>query len=1419
MAIVELVPVELIPEFDALVEVWIALFGRSESSSVSGICRQFWEADFRTGTARRAIFDVARQRFPIQIKPLTRLLRAMTGSGFLDTDPLSTADSSHEGEGLSEERKDCDTCVFHYLYKLPTFSQVLPLSACTGAHAIYERQPERYGSSKTNSGPTYVNLRPIRLPGGSVLPAKSTGKVLSGDGADHIVVCWQHEHSGWKVILEVLTDYVNRKRMDYGSGGTHRDVSFGRRGSAQTMTLQIGDIGMERDSHGDEDMITDVLDLVRSVIRDNPQQAAELMFSLEDGEPVVAHTMTESQPPDLVQLTTMILEEALSRSNGGAKSPSRIKLITSAISVLSALLAIPNYSGRVWLYIRSTTTLFGSDKVHGFASAALTTERATGQYTMTLALLHLVQQLFREASTSIVPANVRLQQVKEEVLLRAARFVHIEIWIEHLGWKYNQLGDRFEIGKRVTSFYLEVLEHAPPLLEERPFATLSQSVADALLFKATTSTINPLISSISSGAHVLRMLAAARRQGDISRLVLLLAYHLRLCRLILTYKLRTNMASKPCLLEQALCARVTSGPTTEQGQTKHDPINVLASYISDRTVHTILPVEAIRLLTALGASLSCASPSPPTIVGHLSNPEITVALFVRIISHPYDELALRNGIWNFISFAVDKEPALSGLFVTGKFRAPSDVKALEAKGDDKKAGDEEMYAPTSALEAARDMLLTWKELWEANPQLLASVFRFLNVVWEHAFEHMAVLQPLRSDADFWDQIVSAACTEVGPAPDYEIIESTVFDEAARSNHHEAIAMHAYRTLVRSFALRIVSLDIGIHIQLNGSEPSTKKAESYLRILPQLKSQDELTELLAEASPSSFSPQLHDSITEHMKRHFPGLTLKQLELQEPVTEREYGDSFVFSPTLLRSRLHAYPRDDGMDEPGDLVEKELLSINLNLSLAHSQTALAEAWETLLRRVTAYLRSDDTVRPILLSIAATLSYDIAAEQRSGDMMATIHGTRLSLLLSILELAWFSSTDKAREVQSFLEVVQNLRGIITNEAQSPARSFLGQFPIPFHRALLQIIYFVTKQSRSLIGRPKVVNGTQRVNVTITVEATLTMVIDALRVVFNAARSRKDVDLDRDMELLVSVFEQCTRADLTSSSAFWLARCQETDVIRASLDLYAHIDLVGLLDLPLLLSRKQPLYSPHILLFHMAIVTNHTAAERFASEGVLAAYSNNFISAAISSGQINVTLPELPTERSPAHVAYCAMVSVVAAVISALGRQNHYFDSEACGFVQLYGDQISRALSWTVGDTITLPLVEEIEQVVNLFYAIAASVPAAANANPAVNKVLRVFTTHALQLIQQLNYAITHPNHLTSLFEPVTNDERTLFEKAPPSGGDPLKRPLVAHLIHRLFRLSSNIIGTLVCISRADTVLSTSQEDWPIGEALIVPV
>ncbi|KAG2062899.1 hypothetical protein BDR04DRAFT_1164500 [Suillus decipiens] len=177
-------------------------------------------------------------------------------------------------------------------------------------------------------------------------------------------------------------------------------------------------------------------------------------------------------------------------------------------------------------------------------------------------------------------------------------------------------------------------------------------------------------------------------------------------------------------------------------------------------------------------------------------------------------------------------------------------------------------------------------------------------------------------------------------------------------------------------------------------------------------------------------------------------------------------------------------------------------------------------------------------------------------------------------------------------------------------------------------------------------------------------------------------------------------------------------DIIKFSLELLTRTDVIGLTDLPLLRTRRQRLYAPHILLFHMAVVSVPSGAERFASEGIISAYSNNGISLAASSGQIDVVLPELPGERSPAHKTHCSMMAIVSAVVSALGRQHNF--------------------------PITLPLLEETEQVVGLFYALAESAPP----TDSFVKVLHVFTTHALMLLH--------------LLERLTAEERASLEKGP---------------------------------------------------------
>ena len=1398
MSLVDLIPVEMIPGFDILVEVWIALFGRAEPASIEGICQQFWEHDSSEGITRRAIFDVARTRFPIQPRHLLRLARSMSAAGFLDTDPLSASALPPEGRLSNDLRRDCAFRVFRYLDNLNTYTQFIPASLCSGPHAIVDRFSERDSSSY---GVSYTNLHPIKLPGGSILPARSVGRVISGDTAEFVVVIWDHSHSGWKLILELLTDYTNRRCNHYGIGGS---FSTRKHPSSQVTAMRLQEIGLEQNVTSDELVVLDVLDLLRSILTDNPPLAKVLLESFESGEAVVSHTNNDT-PPDLVQLTTMILEEALSRSSN-SRSQTRIQLIASSLSVLASLLSVREYSLRVWLYLRSSSSLFSSDRAVGLVSSVLASERAVGHYTMTLSMLHLVQQLFNEASSAVLVDDAKVVQLKEDVLLRAARFVHAQVWVEHMGWKYAQVGDRFEIGRRVTTFYSTVLTHSPPTLKDRPFASLSQAVIEAFLTKASMSTIHPLVSSLTTAGALFKTFHSTRRIGEVRRVMRLLESHLSLTRLLLNCK---EPSSPAYLLEQALCGRITGGASSnDPGRIRSDPIDVLASYVTSTKLGHIVPVEAMRVLYSLCTSLSLFEPSPPMLTGHLSNPETTINSLVRIIQNPYEDPDLRISVWNFISLAVDTEPALASLLVTGNFKTPS------AKGKEKE--DSVSSKTLSAIEIVSATMEQWKDLWDANPRVLACILRFLEITWQHGFEHKATLSTLRGDAQFWNRLVCCAKEELGPIPD-SVTQSYVFgdDGEPRSDLHEAVSIHACRTMAKSHALRIIALDM----EHFGKGPDDEKPQSYLAIEPIFKAEEELNDYILEAAATPYQPQLFDDLTETTRSIVPSLVLDHLRIQVPDSEREFGDNFTFSRELLRSRLQLEEEDVQM------MDIKLTSMNLNLSLTYAQSALTSSWRYLLLQTVPFLRAASSIRSHVLSLVASISEAIASEKRSGEMMATIYEERLSLLLALLELAWFSSDDTKAEIQSFISLVGNVRGIILSETQPPAKSFLGHLAAPFHRTLLQIMYFCARHSRSLYRRRKALSAEQRLDVGAFLDSSLNLIIDALRVCFESALTRFDMDLDQDLEFLVAVFEQCTRLDVNLSSTMWLTKCQETNVIGASLRLFARTDLVGLSDLPLLRARRQPLYATHILTFHMALASIPSAAERLASEGVLLAYGENTISNAIRSGSIDVTIPELPGDRSPAHKAYCSMLAVVSGVASALGRQTH-FDNEVSGFVQLYGDQLSRALSWSIGDPLTLPYLEELEQVVNLFAAIARNLPLTTRPGESVGRILKVFTTHALTLIQHLNYALTHPNHLASLLEPVTATERELIEKDRKSSFqssseiiDPMKRPFLTRLIHRLFKLTNGITGALTDISGAEKVLIGEQQDWLLHEALVVPV
>ncbi len=114
------------------------------------------------------------------------------------------------------------------------------------------------------------------------------------------------------------------------------------------------------------------------------------------------------------------------------------------------------------------------------------------------------------------------------------------------------------------------------------------------------------------------------------------------------------------------------------------------------------------------------------------------------------------------------------------------------------------------------------------------------------------------------------------------------------------------------------------------------------------------------------------------------------------------------------------------------------------------------------------------------------------------------------------------------------------------------------------------------------------------------------------------------------------------------------------------------------------------------------------------------------------------------------------------------------------------------------------------------------------MSSVLRAFTDHALQLLQQLNYALTHPKHLAGLVEPVTSDERIRIERENSvkfSGGtvsellDGQKRPIIMSVVRRLFIVATTILDALVIVGGSEEVMLCDPEEWPTREAALVLV
>ncbi|KAF8324583.1 uncharacterized protein EI90DRAFT_2934390 [Cantharellus anzutake] len=1390
IGLMDLIRVEYIEDIDSLLDIWVLLFGSGEWQSVAPLCADFWQVDFpRDASNRRALLEMTRDRFPVQARPFVRILRSLTATG-----NFKGLEGYVWERELDNDRAGCALSVFNYFNSLMSFTQVVVLG-----------KPEQQGLFEVRNfagGTVYTNTRPLRLPGGSILAARSQGTVISDaeEGAP-LVVLWQHNHSGWKIALALLKEYVKIKQV--ASGGARSrfgplDRGIGASGVQSQLLpydLSFGDLGIDEGSL-DQDVITDVLELLRSVFRNNhllTETLMETMLPEHDG------SSSGWGRASLIEVIPFILQEALhstSLSNDGLHSPT--KLVTNILGLMTAIL--PHHPGSVWTSLRNSTPLFGSSRHRSSTPNFLAHERQMGAYPMTLALLELVRALLDESVRMMYEVTPSFRVVKTEVLLRALSFVHNEIWIEYNGWKYLALSEKFEIGSKIANLFADILVQAPSLdlqsdLSPTPedtsstLSTLAKFVMDAFFVKSLPNTVTPLVNAIATGQGTRESLHKARRFNDAHHLDLLIEVSVHLTRLILVRKSGTP-ATKTSLLEQGLLTGALAGAiTTDQQKNQLSPLDIVARHFTRSPHEHSLKLESIKLLTTLCVSISSCHPSPPSILGRLSDPEDVVKYFISIVQHADDESSVRLAAWNFISTSIETQPPLASFFLTGK-AMPSTLE-MTSRNPSASSSSE----PPTALEAARETLARWNTLWEANPAILATCMSFLDLLWQHGHEHVNVIEDVRKDEKFWGDMKNLIDAKLGPVPSTDVMDLMDVEGQLRSTLNEIASSHSYQTVVKAHAIHLIALDLSMPDKRSPLPPFS----SFHIITKLLDTPLKFTEAVEEAMASPVEPTRHLRVQADLEAAYPLMPLESLRAVALVSERVFGDDYLFPSLFVEERLHNYYTTTHVQPPTSalIMHKLVLSLNLEWSLIDSHMNLTRSWSKLLHfaRKTIIARKDSYKS--LFASATSFARLIAGEARAGPVIVAVHSERLAILLALLEamLPYEASAEEVHNLIVALECIVSLQSI------SPLQPLSRLVQPEFQQLLLQICYFCCHKARS--AKLDKLPAAKRSSVIQAVGTILRFCIDGLRIVLEQARSVDDPGLDEDLSLLVSVFEECIRPEHGSSQSLWLSQLQASNSIRLSLEVLSKADLTGEAHPATIRSRQFPYYARHVLHFHLALASLPSSAERLAHEGAMSAYASNSLTSYLGRGSVEV--------YDISHRSWCSILAIVTSLILALGSGGtHFVKAEIVGFVQLYGSQLSKVLSWRVGDALSTALVRELEATTALFNAIAVTTSQRHGDGLAARDILRAYSEKALFLLQQLNAAVSYPNQVASSLDPLDPAEHSLFEQELTLGSvsssieflDDGKRPILASFVQKFVSVSATTLATLAIVGGSDAIL-----------------
>ncbi|GAA6027884.1 hypothetical protein JCM8097_001764 [Rhodosporidiobolus ruineniae] len=1408
-----------------------------------------------------AIVDLARSRFPVQFGTLTQLVRALCSgvAGLLPPEHASHAagGAAHAEDELLAQR--CAESTFAYLATLESLTVVVPPAATAkdgGVEAAQYPDPE--------TGYQFRTTRAYAVSPSVSVPPSTQGRLVSQQGRKPVVVSWDAEWSAWRLFRDVLEEFAG---VGTGARKAGRDVFGGGEGGKEGESLPI-----EWDSEEEKERdVTAVLDILRITLRSAPSLGSALVEHLSTPSPFGSKS---SSRPDLIEVLFRILERALAApARTGAASTQSTALVSSLLGLIAALL--PSFPGVVWTFLRGSSLLFPAPRTaaalssrasvrHESAgtSSVLTTEKLTGQYPVTLALLSLTHALVLEEQVAAATTSAEYRNLKHGVLERALSWVRDEVWPQFGSWRFASLAEKYELARRSVGVFRLVVEEAE--LASTPHTAPAQVVLDAFLHHPTASVaqLAPLLTPLAQGPDAVLLLRRAGRFADAQALEDLvdssLAFLLQLLRhrrrshpspsagassllekLCLSHNSTAAFASSAALpavpLLSTLVATSSSSPssagTADSLSRRPELLESLARFVLAPALETRIAVHAAKVVTLLalasgngaeeGQAPMKQQASLSGLLGGSDGAEKVLVGLLGVVEDPLAQGELQVAVWDLISAIVDSQPGLALLLVTGRhypFSSSSDL--VSAAGKDDKGKSKELAAseelakslappslrplPRTALGVALETVGMWSEAWKERPALLAAVLRFFDFTWQHLDDYGVALDDFRGKAAAWDAFVQVAFEDPGSEPGDE----------------EAVEQYCHRVVAKAHAVRILALDM--QAALKKSKP--EEATSVKAFLAAFRDSKKLAAAHHSATTTSCAPALHQGIYTLIHSTFPTLDLDSLQhpsSTHPLDEaRTFGAGYLYSLPLVRRRLDGFHADpDAMvsQESFDDVVEQTARLNLNFSLLEAQILNTRSWRQALEIVLPLARKDAATAGTVAGVVDVVAKEIAVEDRGGQVMTTVQSERLSILLALVQLLQAAPAEKGKAVLA--DLVVQLSSIFASEALEPLESAARRLTPAFHATLFRITFFAVRQLSSSIPTANAaraanaVSPDQRAKLTAANESILRTMLEATRDLLVLARSSKDLELEQDLALAVAVVTQLLKSPFAPSAAVWLAHVQALDLHRCAFEVIVYMDQ---------LEPGRPLYAHHALDLCLAFATSSPrAAEQLALDGVMTALTNNALTAAAEVGAIALVSPA-DGSRTPQHELWTAMLALVVALVSALGESTRFVEQDVTGFVRLYGAQIVLALSWTADQPITAAGLEELAATVALMHGVARASSSSSTFNSSAASsplvaVAAVFVEQSLHLLQNLVYALLHPNHLAALVEGLTPEERGWIEKEA-NEAEVEKRPVASAVALKVVHLARDVVGGLVEYSDAWRTLLKDPTEWRNERAVVLP-